>query len=130
MTIIYVAHSKAFDYKNELYLPLKQSRLNDKYEILLLHEHNDRPFSSKNFFRKECGLVVAEVSFPATGLGIELGWVDAHGVPIICVYKKGARVSNSVRGMSDMFVEYANTEKLVSGIEKIIESDGLLLIYS
>lgn len=35
---------------------------------------------------KTCDLMIAEVSLPATGLGIELGWAKAFKVPILCMY--------------------------------------------
>lgn len=38
---IYVTHSSGFNYKNELYLPLRNSALNEKHEITLPHEHTE-----------------------------------------------------------------------------------------
>ena len=72
---IYVAHSKKLDYKKELYEPLRNSSLNNEHEIILPHEKSDKPFSSKEFF-KTCDVIIAEVSYSGTGLGIELGWAN------------------------------------------------------
>ena len=68
--LIYVSHARKFDFKNELYLPLRQSDLNSQYEIVLPHEHSDSPFSSKEFFRDRCDVLVVEASIGATGVGI------------------------------------------------------------
>jgi len=64
---IYVGHSRDFDYVNELYVPLRRSKLNSIHEIILPHEKSDRPYSSKEFF-KTCDVMIAEVSHPSTGL--------------------------------------------------------------
>lgn len=117
---IYVSHSKKFDYKNELYRPLRQSKLNSDQEIVLPHEASDKPYSSKDFF-KTCHVVIAEVSYPATGLGIELGWADAFGVPIVAVYKKGFRLSSSVKVLTDKILEYGSDQELVDGIAGLLD---------
>jgi nucleoside 2-deoxyribosyltransferase len=117
---IYVGHSKKSEYRSELYEPLRNSRLNEEHEIVLPHEKSDAPFNSKEFLQT-CDLMIAEVSYPATGLGIELGWADALGIPIMCVYKKGAKVSGSLNGMTKDFVEYSSGDELVDGIERVIE---------
>lgn len=116
---IYVGHSKDYDYINELYIPLRQSRLNAEHEIILPHEKSDKPYNSKELM-KTFQLMVAEVSIPATGLGIELGWADVYEIPILAAYKKGQKLSGSVRKTAQYFLEYANSEELIDGIEKTI----------
>jgi hypothetical protein len=117
---IYVGHCRGYDYKNELYTPLRASRLNAEHEIILPHEHSDTPFNSKESM-KNFDLMVAEVSYPATGLGIEMGWADAYHVPIIAIYQSGYKLSNSVKTTAQHFLEYANSEELVNGLEEIIK---------
>lgn len=72
---IYVAHSSGYDYQNELYSPIRNSTLNTKHQITLPHENSIEQFNSKEFLKK-CNLVIADVSYPSTGLGIELGWAN------------------------------------------------------
>jgi len=117
---IYVAHSRSFDFKKELYKPIRQSSLNDEHTFVLPHETSDEPFNSKDYLKNEADLLIAEVSEPATGLGIELGWADTFAVPIICIYKKGSKVSGSLKVVSKYFVEYSDSKELISGIERII----------
>ena len=117
---IYVAHARKFDFKNELYLPLRQSSLNDEYEILLPHEFSEALFSSKEFFDKECDLLVVEASYGATGVGIEAGWADAYGVPIIAMYRSGMKMSGSLRPMCNAIIEYDSTDEMVSRLEREI----------
>jgi len=109
------------DYQTLLYDPLRTSSLNDKHNIVLPHEENQEPFNSKEFIQT-CDVMIAEVSFPATGLGIELGWADIYGIPIICVYQKGAKIAGSLRMVTNHFVEYSNNEELVSGIENLLST--------
>ncbi len=70
---IYIAHSRNFDFQNELYKPIRQSPLNNEHSFVLPHENSDEPFNSKEYLEDKADLLIAEVSDPATGLGIELG---------------------------------------------------------
>jgi len=82
---IHVVHSKSHDFKNELYKPLRNSELNKEHQIFLPHE-TEELIKTKELI-KQADVIIAEASFPATGLGIELGWADAFDRPIICLYK-------------------------------------------
>ena len=110
---IYIGHSKQFDYEKNLYEPIRKSRLNSENEIVFPHEKSDAPFSSKNFL-KTFDVMVAEVSYPATGLGIELGWASCSGYPIICLYKKGSKISSSLRTITNRFLEYNDEKEMIS----------------
>ncbi len=117
---IYIAHSREFDFKNDLYAPLRRSAFNERHTFILPHENSDAPHSSKEFFQTECDLVIAEVSFPSTGLGIELGWADALKVPIACIHKTGSAISGSLRLVCSSFSEYADADDMVAKIEGIV----------
>jgi len=117
---IYIAHSRSFDFKKELYEPIRQSSLNNKHTFVLPHETSDEPFNSKDYFKNEADLMIAEVSESAIGLGIELGWADIYEVPIICIYRSGSKVSSSLKVVSKNFVEYSNSKELISEIERVI----------
>jgi len=116
---IYFGHSKNLDFKNELYRPIRESELNSMHEIIFPHEKSELPTNSKEFL-KTCDLMIAEASFPATGLGIELGWADASKIPILVVYKNEAKVSSSAKLLTNNFIEYVNSEDLVKKIEEYI----------
>lgn len=64
--------------------------------------------------KKGCDLVVAEISSPATGQGIELGWASVFGIPIYSYYKKGADVSGSALAVSTKKSEYSTIEELIA----------------
>lgn len=114
MKNIYVSHSKDYDYKRELYDPIRLSDINNKFNIILPHEKSEKPFNSKEFFSSgNCDYVIAEASYSATGLGIELGWADCYEVNIIAIVKKGYKVSGSVKILTDIIIEYENIEDLL-----------------
>lgn len=117
-----MAHSREFDFNKELYQPLRNSILNKEHEIVLPHEESDKPFNSKEFLRDSCDLMIAEVSYPSTGLGIELGWANLYNVTILCVYKKGPKPSESLKVLTSNFLEYSDSKELISGIKDFINN--------
>lgn len=116
---IYVTHSSNFDYQNELYQPLRKSELNNLYKITLPHEHTTDQFSSKEYIMS-CNLILAEVSYPSTGQGIELGWANSYDVPILCLYKKGTTPSGSLKVITNTFIEYVNGEDMVQKLTEFL----------
>lgn len=113
---IYISHPTAFDFHTELYQPIRNSKLNSQHTIALPHEYSDEQFDSKSFF-KTCDLIVAEVSYPSTGQGIELGWANLLHVPIICLYKEDQKFSGALKVISDTFIEYENREDMIAKLE-------------
>lgn len=102
---IYISHSTGFDYKNELYGPLKE--LITKHELVFPHERNDTPFPTKELFLSgNVDVVIAEISYPSTGQGLELGWADMMKIPIICIVKKDQNYSESIKILSTKIVDY------------------------
>lgn len=109
---IYVAHSNDFDYENKLYKPLRASALNTEHEIFLPHEHGRHENTRE--LMKSCNLLVAEVSLPSTGEGIELGRAEAIGLPVLCISEQGAKVSSSLKYVTDHFLQYSDAEDMLS----------------
>ena len=117
---IYVAHASSFDYINELYKPIEKSDLNNKYQFTFPHQLSEEPFDSKTFLTQKADLVLAEVSYPSTGLGIELGWASLLDLPIICLFKTGKIVSNSLKVVCNEFISYQNEAELVNKLEQVL----------
>jgi hypothetical protein len=116
---IYFCHSRDFDYKNDLYKPIRESNLNKQHEIIFPHENESSTINTKDVI-KNCNVVFAEVSFPATGLGIELGWADTCVVPIVCFSKTCAKISGSLKFITSNFIEYSDPKDLIGKIEKFL----------
>ena len=107
---IFISHSTGFDYKNKLYLPLRNSSLNKGYDFFLPHE---KELLNTREIIQNSDLVIAEASYPSTGQGIELVWAYEARIPIICVYKITAKISDSLKTVTDEFIEYENADDLL-----------------
>lgn len=62
-------------------------------------------------------MLVAEVSLPSTGQGVELGQANVAGVPIICFYKTGTMPSSSLRFVTDKVIEYSDPQDMIAKLE-------------
>jgi hypothetical protein len=123
---IYFCHSRDFDFKNDLYKPIRESVLNTQHEIIFPHEDYSSTINTKDVV-KNCDVVFAEVSFPATGLGIELGWADIFSVPIVCFYKIDKKISGSLKFITNNFIEYSDLNDLLSKIESFLATPDILV---
>ncbi len=117
---IYVSHSRNYNYRKELYDPLRNSVLNREHEIILPHEYDTTQIDSKELLRRGCDIMIADVTFPSIGVGMEIAYADDSGVPIICVFRKGSAPSSSLRKVTQRFIEYETIEGLISDIEKLL----------
>ena len=116
---LYLAHSSGYDYVTELYEPLKAG-LSTSYEIFFPHDTHKAGVNSKEII-PTCDVVIAEVSYPSTGQGIELGWADLNNVPIICFFRTGASASSALRFICSTIVEYETAEDMVTLLRAEIE---------
>lgn len=120
MRTMYVSHSTAFDFKNNLYNPLKQSKLNSQYKIVFPHENNLIPIDSQSII-KNSHFVLAEVSYPSTGQGIELGWANLFNITVICLFQEDRAYSTSLIFVSSKFIPYKNSDDLIIKLENYLQ---------
>ncbi|KKU51719.1 MAG: hypothetical protein UX75_C0062G0006 [Candidatus Moranbacteria bacterium GW2011_GWE2_47_10] len=118
MKKIYVIHSRSFDYEGEIYSPLMKI---PNFEFVFPHLKENEHVNSKDSIRG-CDLVLADVSHPSIGAGIEIGRAEASGKPIIAIYKSGSKISSSLKFVTDNFVEYEDLEKDFDGIRDLINN--------
>lgn len=114
----YAPHSRGFDFEKEWYAPLRELGSETGHEFVFPHEKSSVAENSKEAMKVFDG-VIAEVSFPSTGMGIELGWADMLEKPIILVYRADAAVSPSVLGLSDRVVVYSSGEEMIRGLRDL-----------
>jgi hypothetical protein len=110
---IYVSHSSEQDYQSDLYAPIKASALYRAHHFFLPHEPENKDAPAAEVL-KQADVIVAEVSYPSTGQGIELGLASVSGVRILCFYKSGAKPSSSLRFITNSLIEYHDTQDLLS----------------
>lgn len=118
---IFVSHSSNFDFKNELYRPLRESDLSKKHEFFFPHD-TDIIFNTKEAIQNVYDMVLAEVSFPSTGMGIEMGWANDAKKKILCIYKKGSKYSSSLNEVSENFMEYTDNKDLIDKLKSNLDS--------
>jgi nucleoside 2-deoxyribosyltransferase len=119
MLKIYLSHSSNYDYGAELYEPLKSSHVVRLHHFLFPHNKENIDKKSKSWV-EAADLVLAEVSYPSTGQGIELGWANATGKRIICMSKSGYTVSGSLKFIADSFIQYTDEADMLQKIESCL----------
>jgi len=119
---VYFGHSCGLDYEQEYYQPIRNDESLAKYNIILPHEQGSTNSNTRDFYR-DIDLFIADVTYPATGLGIELGWAKDDGVPIVCIYRSGSKISGSLYAVTDKFYEYEDHSQFVKVIQDILESN-------
>lgn len=117
---IYIGHSNNFDFKAELYTPIRKSKLNKHHHIVFPHEDSLEPFNSEEYL-KSCDLMIAEVSYPSTGLGIELGWAHIYKTPILAIHKNGTKLGGSIKVVTDDIINYSNPNDMIKKLRDFID---------
>ena len=110
---VYLAHSSNCDYINKIYKPILNDPELSKI-IILPHMEKDN-MHNRNYY-EDFDLVIAEVSAPSTGMGIELGFFYDSKVPIYCLYQ--GDYSKSVEVVAKKIIEYIDLVKTIKGIIK------------
>ena len=116
---IYVAHSRDFDYQNELYVPLKNSEIFKQHEFILPHDGDN--YKHERYFYKSIDLVIAEVSYPSTGLGIELGFLYDDNKPIYCIHQSDKKISSSISVVASNINVYSNLDEMIEIVKEITD---------
>ena len=119
MARIYIPHSNEFDFKTLLYTTIRESELGTQHEIIFPHEKSDLPFNSRDVL-KTVDFVIAEASYPSTGMGIELGWADEKKIPIGIIYQNGKKVSSGLRIIASAEAEYHDEHDIALALQKVI----------
>lgn len=65
-------------------------------------------------------LVLVEVSIPSTGSGIEMGWANAAGVPIIAFHQGGAEPSPAVKFATRDIHVYVTEEHIMDVLKALV----------
>jgi nucleoside 2-deoxyribosyltransferase len=108
---IYLAHAKEYpNFLEQLYDPFI-ANLSDYVEIILPHKKTNEPYDSRILiFGKKTDFVVAEISYPATGLGIEIGWANANNIPVIGIFKSNMKISSSAKTICNKCFKYTDLD--------------------
>ena len=123
---IYIGHSRDenLNYQEELYPPLISSLDDD--EVIVPHKNGAEAQLDSEVVLQTCNLMIAEVSYASTGLGMELVWARDAGVPVLCIYKIGCQPSSSVTNRFPN-ISYENSVDMVDKVASwILEHEDKL----
>ena len=110
-------HSRDSNFVEDIYNPLKENF--PQVEWIFPHEEN-RKFIKSEETLQEVDIFLAEVSYSATGLGIELGLAYLYKKRIICISKKWAKISRSIKYICSEFIEYSDEKDMVEKLKNIL----------
>lgn len=116
---LYVCHSTNFDYQSELYEPLRQE-FGEAHQLVLPHDNKDGEHSKAIIASSD--MVLAEVSYPSTGQGIELGWADDLNIPIVCLYKSTETPSGALRHVAREIIAYDATGDMIVKMTRALQA--------
>lgn len=116
---IYISHSTSFDYKKDLYSPIQQA-FGSSHDIYFPHE-TTKVTNSKDII-KQSDIILAEVSYPSTGQGIELGWADENDKPIVCLFRPDGSVSKSLAILHPTMIEYNTVSDMIEKIRATLDA--------
>lgn len=74
---------------------------------------------------RECDMVIAECTCPSLGVGYELGYAEAHGIPVSVFYNKSkANLSAMLNGNAHFtIVPYETEVECFSRLEDILQQN-------
>jgi nucleoside 2-deoxyribosyltransferase len=116
---IYIAHASGYGFKEQLYAPIRSSNLHSEHTINLPQEGPIEEITRDMI--ATCDMVVADVSHPSLGVGIEMGWANAAGVPVIAMYQKGSAVSFSIDNAVTERFEYDGPEDMLTKLADVLQ---------
>jgi nucleoside 2-deoxyribosyltransferase len=73
-----------------------------------------------------CDAVIAEVSTPSHGVGYEIAYALGLGKPVLCCFRRGARVSKMITGNDSPgleLLEYAAVDQALAAIDEFLGED-------
>lgn len=119
---IYIGHNKEINYQEDLYRPIMENKYyqNPNYTFFFPHRVDKNSQNDRTFYN-DIDIFFAEVSYPSTGLGIELGYAVDSQVPIVLLIKKGVKPNTSAKTIATAILEYTSPEDLKEKVENYID---------
>lgn len=71
---------------------------------------------------EDCDILVAEISYPSHGVGMEIMQAHIRGKMILCLFEKGTAVSRMVLGLPKAtMIEYASEREISEKLAKYLK---------
>lgn len=119
---IRIGHSTAYDFENQLYAPLRTLELPSGMVLSLPHDSGPEGDCTRTFFENGCDVFIAEVSYPSTGLGMEIAYASMYDVPVVCLHRSDCRPSSSLNRVTRKVIPYASKDELQHQLRALFAS--------
>lgn len=116
---VYCAHASTISYKDAFYAPLRNDERFKTIDFVFPHNNQHEGFNTVDVLKK-CDFLIADVSAPSTGLGIELGRAERFNVPIIAFHQNKTQPSSAIRFVTSKIFSYNDSDELCDLICKEI----------
>lgn len=123
-SVLYLGHAPRWNFQEHLYLPLVSSHFATDFELILSHQHSLEPANTKEMIRN-ANVMLAEVSYPSTGLGIEMGWAEEFDVPIIAFYQHGRSPTHCLKIVAHDLFAYGSSRDLIAKLNKRLHIESV-----
>ena len=120
MKKIYLGHPKRIDYL-ALYEKIENDSVLKDYDIIMPHKESKANSNTREFYNN-IDIFIAEVSEPATGLGIELGWAFDAGADIYCFSRENVKVAGSLKSITNHFITYSSLDDFILKLSNLLQS--------
>ncbi len=123
--IVYFSHSrKVLGWEKIIDVVRRVLREKLALKLFLPYEGREKPIDSRQAIKKS-DILLAEVSTPGTGIGVEVGWADAFSKEIVFLAREGTDPSGSLKLVSNNWIFYNDLEDLGVKLEKFFSKKKL-----
>jgi len=92
-----------------------------EFDMILPHEDSEELFDIRSAIEtSQIDFVIADITYPSTGQGVELTWINAAGIPIECLYLEGSQVSHTLKLLTNKFFDYETEEDMIDMMKVIL----------
>lgn len=92
----------------------------ENVQIIFPHDSEEGVKLTRDAIDKS-DLVLVEVSIPSTGSGIELGWANAAGKPIIAFHQGGSEPSPALKFATQAMYVYVTEDDITKVLRDLIK---------
>lgn len=124
-----ISYSKRKQFNEEVN-ELQKLFTKNKIELLVfVDQYNFKPNQEKEMMTtafeeiEASDFLIAELTYKSIGVGIEIGYARAKGIPVVYLYRIHSEYSTTASGSADFVVEYDNKFDLIKLMERVLKKN-------